>query len=423
MLKNKKKFFSILIIFIIIIIFMIFKNIFAKNSDAIQYEKIEVNSGENIYTYKDYIYIYGKSGIKIYQNTDLIYEEAFDMENPYMVSSYDKIVIGDFSGKTIRIFNSSSLLYYVNHSESILSCTVNKNGYSAIISKTDSLYEILVFNNKGENIFYLSDITSSEGIPVNLALSNDNLSLAVSFLNIESSYIESNIAIYSLSQDENTDSLIAAFKKSNQMSAIIKFVDYQNLVILSDKELSIISVKESSNSVKELSNIEFKNTIDFVRFLNTSYFALIYGTALEGQDKSAVNQNSAILYNALGGKVKEISFDKDITGIYANAYGFVVAQNRFFEGYSTSGTKVFEYQATQDIKDVQFFGSTDRLLILTENEIKILKLSKKTINLLEEISEEETEETSEDADVTEEISEDVDITEEIEEDALEDTTE
>ena len=419
MLKNKKKFFSILIIFIIIIIFMIFKNIFAKNSDAIQYEKIEVNSGENIYTYKDYIYIYGKSGIKIYQNTDLIYEEAFDMENPYMVSSYDKIVIGDFSGKTIRIFNSSSLLYYVNHSESILSCTVNKNGYSAIISKTDSLYEILVFNNKGENIFYLSDITSSEGIPVNLALSNDNLSLAVSFLNIESSYIESNIAIYSLSQDENTDSLIAAFKKSNQMSAIIKFVDYQNLVILSDKELSIISVKESSNSVKELSNIEFKNTIDFVRFLNTSYFALIYGTALEGQDKSAVNQNSAILYNALGGKVKEISFDKDITGIYANAYGFVVSQNRFFEGYSTSGTKVFEYQATQDIKDVQFFGSTDRLLILTENEIKILKLSKKTINLLEEISEEETEETSEDADVTEEISEDVDITEEVKEDTTE----
>ena len=355
----------------------------SKSETVTKYEKIDISPGEDIYTYKDYIYIYGKSGIKIYHNTNEIFTESFLMENIYTVSSNDKIILGDKQGKTLRIYNKKGNMYSINHTNPIISFTVNQNGYAAFIAKASSSYEILVYNDLGENIFSLTNITYKEGIPINLSLSN-NFSLAVSFLKIDASIIETDIAIYSLLQDENTNnSMFGAFKKTNQLAGIIKFLDTDNLLVLSDKELSIISVNANNNYVNEAVKIPFNNKIDFISFLDNSKFVLYYDEELIQTEENKIPKNTAIIYNSNGRKVSQITFNNNITNVFSNKLGFIVAKDRLFTGYASTGEKIFEYQATQDIKSMQFFNSNNKALLVTENEIRIFELNKKNIKLLE----------------------------------------
>ena len=305
------------------------------------------------------------------------------MENIYTVSSNDKIILGDKQGKTLRIYNKKGNMYSINHTNPIISFTVNQNGYAAFIAKASSSYEILVYNDLGENIFSLTNITYKEGIPINLSLSN-NFSLAVSFLKIDASIIETDIAIYSLLQDENTNnSMFGAFKKTNQLAGIIKFLDTDNLLVLSDKELSIISVNANNNYVNEAVKIPFNNKIDFISFLDNSKFVLYYGEELIQTEENKIPKNTAIIYNSNGRKVSQITFNNNITNVFSNKLGFIVAKDRLFTGYASTGEKIFEYQATQDIKSMQFFNSNNKALLVTENEIRIFELNKKNIKLLE----------------------------------------
>lgn len=395
----KKKVFLVVAILIIIVIILFQNTSFFQNENiTTRYDKIDINSGEEVYTYKNIIYVYGKGGLKIYENTKQIFSESFSLENPYFVYSNDKIIIGDKYGKILRVYNSKDNIYTINHPNSIISATVNKNGYSALIAKNNSSYEILVYDEVGNKIFAIEDITYKEGIPINLTLSNDNNSLAISFLKTEGAIIETNIAIYSLTSDTSeNNSMVSAFTKQDQMAGIIKFLDKQNLLILSDKEFSVVSVKENIKQVQEIVKLVFNNKIDYISFLGNSSFVLIYGEELMTSQENKIEPNTAIIYNYGGGKVGQIQFKNKnyISNIFSNEYGFVVSQDRLFTGYSNSGTKEFEYQATQDIKYMNFFSSKDKAIIVTENEIRILKLNQKNIKSLEQKEEKQTEITNE----------------------------
>ena len=224
----------------------------SKSETVTKYEKIDISPGEDIYTYKDYIYIYGKSGIKIYHNTNEIFTESFLMENIYTVSSNDKIILGDKQGKTLRIYNKKGNMYSINHTNPIISFTVNQNGYAAFIAKASSSYEILVYNDLGENIFSLTNITYKEGIPINLSLSKILLynslftSLLISFIipSLKSlgykSKISEKISIAFL--------LLSLSKILNAFLANIYNLEWFSLLIISF--LSKVNIPSSNISLK-----------------------------------------------------------------------------------------------------------------------------------------------------------------------------
>lgn len=378
---------TIAILVILSVIFFQIKPAIYKNQELTKYEKIDIdmNSGENVYTYGNNIYIYGKSGIKIYENTKETFFEEFSMEDAYATFSEDKIAISDRKGKSLKIYGSKGILYSVNNSMPIISSTVNKNGFSAIISKNSSFYEIIVFDNMGNNVFTLSNITYKEGIPINIALANDNSALAVSFLKIDSAIMETNIGIYSLNQDDTEhNSVFGAFKKINQMTGIIKFLNNDNLLILSEEEFSVISVRAKYKDAKEIIKVPLKNKINFISFLGGSGFALGYGQPYSFNEENNVENNTIVVYNYNGSKVGEIKAEKNITNIFANENGIIFCEGRLFKGYSTNTGKIFEYQAIQDIKSMQFFSSKEKAFIVTEDNIKIFKINKKNITNLEE---------------------------------------
>ena len=393
-MKNLKKFIFMAIIIAITIIVVIYLNPNKNNNDKLtqkDFKTIDISSGEQVYTYDSYIYIYGKAGIKIMKDQNIILEDNFSLENPYVVTSYDKIAICDNNGKVVRIYSNSGHMYTINTVNNILGFTINKNGFLSIILKNDNNYQIDIYNKDGDNIYSIKDISYDQGVPVGISISQDNKVLAVSYIQTTSATVDSNIVFYSIQDNK----LFGGFVKQEQVAGIIKFVDNSNLVCVSDKEIFIIKSNSAQNSEqsKEIYKKPLNNVLNDVKFLDGIGYLVCYGQSILNSEE-AMEENTLVFYNQSGGEIgKYYKKGQSITNITANKYGAIVEEGRLFTAINTSGKKIWEYQATQDIKDVIFYENSNKAIIVTNTQIKIVKIDKKLVD--KQIDENNTEQNSE----------------------------
>ena len=393
-MKNLKKFIFMAIIIAITIIVVIYLNPNKNNNDKLtqkDFKTIDISSGEQVYTYDSYIYIYGKAGIKIMKDQNIILEDNFSLENPYVVTSYDKIAICDNNGKVVRIYSNSGHMYTINTVNNILGFTINKNGFLSIILKNDNNYQIDIYNKDGDNIYSIKDISYDQGVPVGISISQDNKVLAVSYIQTTSATVDSNIVFYSIQDNK----LFGGFIKQEQVAGIIKFVDNSNLVCVSDKEIFIIKSNSAQNSEqsKEIYKKPLNNVLNDVKFLDGIGYLVCYGQSILNSEE-AMEENTLVFYNQSGGEIgKYYKKGQSITNITANKYGAIVEEGRLFTAINTSGKKIWEYQATQDIKDVIFYENSNKAIIVTNTQIKIVKIDKKLVD--KQIDQNNTEQNSE----------------------------
>lgn len=377
MKKFKNSLFVAIIILIVIIVAMYFNLNQNGNKKLAQkdFQTLDINAGENVYTYNSYIYIYGKSGLKILKDENVVLEDTFSLENPYVVTSYDKIAICDNNGKVVRVYSSAGHIYTINSVNNVYGFTINKNGVLAIISKNTSNYEIDVYNKDGENLYSIKDISYEEGVPAGISISDNNKTLAVSYIKTTSATVDSNIVLYSITDNK----VFGGFVKQNQITGIIKFLDNSNLVCVSDGEIFLIRVTSSQNSdqTKEIYKKPLNNVLNYVKFLDGVGYLVCYGQPLLNNEE-AMQENTLVFYNTSGGEIgKYYKKDQNISNLFANKYGAVIQDGRLFTAVSTSGNKIWEYQATQDIKDVIFYENSNKAIIVTNTQIKIVKIDKK----------------------------------------------
>lgn len=373
--------FKISIIIIAFITLIIVVSMYLNKNDSITkampkktFQSIDISSGENIYTYNSFIYTYGKAGLKIFKDEKLLINDKFTLENPYVATSYDKLAITDKNSKVLRVYSSSGNIYTINAPNIILGFNINKNGSCAIILKMQDSYQIDVYDKQGELIYSIKDISYLEGIPVSVSISeNDNI-LAVSFIKTTGATIDSNIVLYSINDTE----VFGGFIKNNQFVGLIKFLNNTNLIGFSEKEIFIIKTNETTNQeqAKEIYQKPLNNILNYVKFLDGVGYLVCYGDKTTSS-QDAIRENEIIFYNNNGGNIaKYYNKDKLITNIWANKFGAIIAQGRNFIGLDTSGNKLWEYQATQDIKNVLFYNNKNCIAIETNDKIKIVKIDK-----------------------------------------------
>ena len=394
-MKNFKKFIFMAIIVAITIIVVIYLNPNKNNNSVLpqkDFKTIDISAGEQVYTYDSYIYIYGKAGIKIIKDENIILEDNFSLENPYVVTSYDKIAICDNKGKVVRIYSSSGHMYTINAVNNVLGFTINKNGFLSIILKNDNNYQIEIYNKDGDNIYSIKDISYDEGVPVGLSISEDNKVLAVSYIKTTSATVDSNVVFYSIQDNK----LFGGFIKEDQVAGIIKFIDSSNLVCISDKEIFIIKCnsKQNAEQSKEIYKKPLNNVLNEVKFLDGIGYLVCYGQPILNSEEEAIEENTLVFYNQSGGEIgKYYKKGQRITNITANKYGAIIEEGRLFTAINTSGKKIWEYQATQDIKDVIFYEDSNKAIIITSTQIKIVKIDKKLVD--KQIDENNTEKNQE----------------------------
>ncbi len=374
---KKLKLTIILTLFIAILVVMSIYFSQGKNNSTLEkkdFKSIEISLGEQVYTYNSYLYIYGKAGIKIIKDEKTVTQESFSLENPYVVTSYNKLAIGDKNGKVIRVYSNEGRIYTVNATNNILGFTVNKNGFLVIILKNDTNYEIEVYNNSGDKVYSIKGISYNEGVPVGISISEDNKVLAVSYIKATGATLDSNIVFYSVEDDKT----FGGVTKQNQIVGMVKFVGNSNLACISDNEIFIIkcNATQTAEQVKEIYTKSLNNTLKDIAFLDGVGYVVCYGQPVI-KNEDVIEENTVIFYNQSGGEIgKYYKKEQNITNISASKFGAILQEARLFTAVDVSGKKLWEYQATQDIKDVMFYDTDNKAIIVTNDEIKIVKIDK-----------------------------------------------
>lgn len=367
----------------------------------------EVNSQADFYTYSKYIYYCTKDGMQILNlKGEQIQNDTFTMTSPYM--SYDGRIVGvsEKLGNTVNVYDEKGKLYSVNTKLPITSFSVNKGGFVSIIIKDEekNVHYIEVYNISGNKIS-TTMVPIEDGIPIASDVSDDNRILGVSVIDISDIQMKSRVMFYYIyaeqsSTVESSGDLFASFIKENQIVAILKFMNNNNVVAVSDMEICFVEVGNSvGNSVEnkhsEKGSIQLKNKLDSIDFLENKYIVVAYGdsfiNAKQPEEKGVVKW-----YNLSGSQINEFKTNKTVTGLYSGYGASIIGMNRNFKAVSNKGGLIWEYNAIQDVKKILFLDNTDNVLLVTNHEAIIINIKKKIIGDkdIETISETSTEVSS-----------------------------
>ena len=104
--------------------------------------------------------------------------DSFRMNQPAIASSGKYGIIFDIGGTIVRVFNSTQILSSVETTGTVVSASVNQNGWFCIVTQDGGGYRgvVTVYNNNGFDVFRAH---IGSGFVLSAAISPDNKNLAI----------------------------------------------------------------------------------------------------------------------------------------------------------------------------------------------------------------------------------------------------
>ncbi len=351
--------------------------------------------------YDEVIYFCTKDGFQCIDSSgNVLWSDTYNMTLPYMVQSKGIVGVSEQKGKILSVYNKEGKLYSIQTENPIASISVNELGYSSIILSENNEYELQVFNNSGNQIFG-GVFQLLQGIPVSSSISSDGNILAINFVNIHEINISSTVSFYDISPNqtktgETNDSVLTSFNEDNATCGIVKFLDTNNAVVVSDKTMTFVSVKPyDDNKLNENMKIDFQNKVTEMAFDNNQNVYVAYGEKIFNANDTAPETGTVICYDKSGNEKFRIHKDSKITGIYPGDSNFLIGMDKNYHNHNSSGAFIWQYHTNQDTKKILLIDDSDLILFVGSKQASILMLNEDALETEPPTSKDEPEEETE----------------------------
>jgi len=333
------------------------------NENTIQ---IDISSKTNpyVYTYYRCVTILDKNILEVYTSLpkpDYTIDVA--ISNPIYSDSSRFLCIAEKNGNKAYLISERNIVWQKDVEGQITKVSVNRNGYSAIVTSNTSYKTIItVYNPDGEELFktYLPTTYA-----IDIEISKDNRYMAIAEINTSGTVMKSIVKIVSI-ENAKTDSDTAFVNTyTNEDKNVILNLKYQNknnlIGLYNDR---IVSMNESITEIKQIdqdinfADIELSDNIVTVTkqvsgILKTEYYANI----------TNLTSLSDISYK-LKGMPKTIHCNGDIIAIN---YGTEI------EVINTSGWLVKRYKSMiQEIRDIKL--TNDVIAVVYKDRVEVINL-------------------------------------------------
>jgi len=104
--------------------------------------------------------------------------DSFRMVQPAIISSGGRGIAFDIGGTSVRVFNKTQILSSIETEGTVVSASLNQNGWFCIVTQESGVYRgiVTVYNSSGTSVLRASKGT---GFVLSAELSHDNKSLAI----------------------------------------------------------------------------------------------------------------------------------------------------------------------------------------------------------------------------------------------------
>ncbi len=217
--------------------------------------------------YNGQMAVVNSKGTEFYSNKgDYNADIAFKIYSPYIYTDSKYAVIADIEAQNALVLKKGRQAYKISEQEPISSVSVNKNGYTAVLT-SESGYKstVVIYNNLGSKIYtwYSGDLYA-----VDVKISDNNKKFAVVGIDAEDS-LKSVVKFFRISQENPVSEVILESELAYQL-------EYRgnNPLVITDKGLRLLSEKGSIKKSYDFSGqtllcFDIKNTkLPFIALSN-----------------------------------------------------------------------------------------------------------------------------------------------------------
>ena len=184
--------------------------------------------------YGDQIAVVNSKGIEFYDNKGNYNSDvAFKIYSPFIYSKENYAAIADVGSPNVLVFKGAKQAYKIAEQEPVSAASVNKNGYSAVITN-ESGYKssVVIHDNIGREIYtwYSGDLYVAD-----VKVSDNNKRFAVVGIDTEDS-LKSVVKLFKIKDSEPYAEVIFDSELAYQL-------EYRgnNVVVITDKQVGLIS--------------------------------------------------------------------------------------------------------------------------------------------------------------------------------------
>lgn len=300
---------------------------------------------------------------------DQKWNDTFTMTAPELIEEGNYYAIGDLSGKSVKVYNETGLLYTAQNTGNVLYFALNRNGYLGVITKEKEIYTVMVYDSEGTQLTGRQE--GEKGVyPLSMDISDDNRVFAISYLDTTDVEPIGKVNFFFVNESEGknfTESMFSGVIKNNELIAKVFYLDNGNLAMVSDKALYGVA----SNG-EERWAIELTNHISYIGIEKKKYIVAAYGGAISGRDSKKQGYISWI--NGDGKEIASFQAKDAVTYLNCNNTGTVIGCNKTYYGFKIGGRAFWEYTATKDMIDVLLMENVNHVLFVTNNSAVIVNM-------------------------------------------------
>lgn len=181
-----------------------------------------------------------------------IWNDAYQMTSPALDTFDTTIVIYDQEGTQIQIYNDKEKLGAFQTEYPILKASVCKNGSVAVLLDDSENTLMNYYTSAGSLIASSSTNMRNPGYPVDLAVSEDGMFVAVTYFVPDGDTISSYLAFYNFGEEgkNKEDNLVNGFRYEGTLIPKVEYVDEQTLIAYREDGFTIYKGKSKPEEVK-----------------------------------------------------------------------------------------------------------------------------------------------------------------------------
>ena len=147
---------------------------------------------------------YGGDGITCLDSSgSSLWSKSYEMEQPVLAAANDYLAVGDQGGGSIYLFDEAGFLTQIETPYPVRQLAVADNGYTAAVLEESDACRLMLYDANGDVIVEGQAHLDDSGYPAAIALSADGTTLAVSYLQISSGELSTELTFYDFSNTES----------------------------------------------------------------------------------------------------------------------------------------------------------------------------------------------------------------------------
>ena len=318
------------------------------------------------YTYGSGYIQCSNSGVVYFDESDIIWDETFDMASPLIDICGDYVAVSDLKQSDVYIYDKNGLVSRISSTHDILDVEISKNGIVAIAANDGETNFIELKDSEGTDLINVKSVFSSSGYLNDITLSEDGTKVAASFIYVSQGSLESKVLFYDFSKDDTDNMLVGGFSQyDDTVLTTVEYMDGDVVCAIGDNALTFYKFSGTPSIITEQLDLDWE-----IQSVSTTdrYILLVI------KDDSNEHNYRAEVFNTSGDQIADVGFDfayskAVIAGKNILLYSSTDCQIYSFKGYQRfSGA--FDDRITYILPD----GSAANLLLSTVGNLRLIKL-------------------------------------------------